>query len=79
MTLKLVAPGQRKGNKHYLIVGRFLGRYIERTTQTYDEIEATRAKARLELRLIDDHICEQYRKRRLAGPWPPPPPWGKGG
>ena len=77
MTLKLVAPGRRKNNRHYVIVGWFLGRYIERSTHTYDELEAIRAKARLELSLIDTLIQDEYRKRRAEGPWPPPPPWGK--
>jgi integrase len=55
MPLKLVAPGKRKGNKHYLVRGRVPGRKnpIEVSTKTSDRVAAHRFKVALEQRLID--------------------------
>jgi hypothetical protein len=42
MLKAVVLPRPRKNNNFFLLVGMFKGKYIERSTHTYDELEATR-------------------------------------
>lgn len=51
--LKLIPPGRRKGNKFYLVRGRFAGRQVEASTKTADPVAAQRFKVNLEARLLD--------------------------
>lgn len=57
--LKLIPPGKRKGNRTYIIRGRFAGRDVEKTTRTRDRGAAERLKHRIEQRLLS---------RRVPGP-----------
>jgi hypothetical protein len=59
MTLALIAPGTRHGNKSWLIRGRHDGRVLEIATQTTD-----RARAEEFLR----NSAARARRRRIAEP-----------
>lgn len=54
MALKLIQPGERKGNKFILIRGSFCGVPIEVSTKTRDTKAAKRIKAEIELRILSD-------------------------
>lgn len=56
MPLKLIPPGKRKGNSHYLLRGRFLGRDYEVTTETRDPVVAERFKNTFERRILDGGV-----------------------
>lgn len=57
--LKLIKPGQRKGNRYYLIRGRFQGVDVEKITETTDSRVAERIKSEIE---------ERIRKSSIPGP-----------
>lgn len=54
--LKLIRPGKRKGNRTYIIRGRFAGRDVEKITKTTDRGAAERLKHRIERRLIESAV-----------------------
>lgn len=54
--LKLIPPGKRKGNRFYIIRGRFAGRDVEKATRTKDRPDAERLKYRIERRLLHSSI-----------------------
>jgi integrase len=54
--LKLIPPGKRKGNRTYIIRGRFAGRDVEKVTRTRDRDSAERLKHRIERRLLESAV-----------------------
>lgn len=54
--LRLIPPGKRKGNRAYIIRGRFAGRDVEKTTRTRDRGTAERLKHRIEQRLLKSRV-----------------------
>jgi hypothetical protein len=54
--LRLIPPGKRKGNKHFIVRGRFLGVDIERSCETSSPKDAAEYKARLEIELLRGDI-----------------------
>jgi hypothetical protein len=54
--LKLIKPGERKGNRYYIIRGRFQGVDIEKTTETTDKGVAERIKSEIEERIRKSQI-----------------------
>jgi integrase len=54
--LKLIKPGERKGNRYYIIRGRFQGVDIEKTTETTDETVALRIRNEIERRILNSDI-----------------------
>jgi integrase len=54
--LKLIPPGKRKGNRHYVVRGRFLGRDVEVSTQKSSPKDAAQFKAELEIQLLAGHV-----------------------
>lgn len=56
MPLKLIAPGKRKGNRFYLVRGRFEGIDVEVSAQTTDESVAKRLKNSIERRILDGGV-----------------------
>ena len=59
MPLKLIAPGKRKGNRHYLVRGQIGGQRYEVSTDTRDKAAAEIFKADFELAV---------RQNRVPGP-----------
>jgi integrase len=54
--LRLIPPGKRKGNRTYIIRGRFAGRDVEKVTKTRDRGFAERLKHRIERRLLESAV-----------------------
>jgi integrase len=54
--LKLIKPGERKGNRYYIIRGRFQGVDIEKTTETTHKSVAERIKSEIEERIRKSQI-----------------------
>lgn len=54
MSLKLIAPGKRKGNKHWIARGSLNGRTYEVSTGESNKAAAERRKAEIELALLND-------------------------
>jgi integrase len=54
--LKLIKPGERKGNRYYIIRGRFQGVDIEKTTETTDKGVAERIKSEIEQRILSSGV-----------------------
>lgn len=63
MALKLLAPGTRKGNRHWVARGTVAGRRVEVSTDTADARIARRRAREIERRLEADIV----RERREAG------------
>lgn len=56
MPLKLVPPGKRKGNRTYIIRGRFEGVDIEKATETTDKAVALRIRNEIERRILERSV-----------------------
>jgi integrase len=54
--LKLIKPGQRKGNRYFIIRGRFHGVDIEQTTETQARGVAERIKSEIERRILSASV-----------------------
>jgi integrase len=54
--LKLIPPGKRKGNRFYIIRGRFEGVAVEKTTETADKAVAARIRNEIERRILDGAV-----------------------
>lgn len=77
MTLKLIPPGRRK-NKFFTVYGWWNGRPFERSTGTADELLAIRAKALIEIELVDALLVECQLPRAVASnPFDRPPHPGR--
>lgn len=57
MPLKLIPPGRRKANPHYLVRGRFIdGNDYEVSTETKDPLAAQKFKVEFERRLLEGRL-----------------------
>lgn len=54
--LKLIPPGKRKGNRTYIIRGRFQGRDVEKVTTTTVKEVAERLRSRIEHAILESGI-----------------------
>lgn len=54
--LKLIPPGKRKGSRHWIVRGRFLGEDIEASTGAIEEVDALRFKNELERKLLEGRV-----------------------
>lgn len=58
MAYKLIAPGRRKGNPHWLVRGRIANRQFEISTHTADKVSAKRLAPELVAALLKSRIAE---------------------